>query len=79
MRRKTPKIVLTFASTNDAMALEAASREQGLPGRMIPIPSEISAGCGLAWCGPATEWVILEEALAAGHLAYEAVHEVELY
>lgn len=79
MRRKTPKIVLTFASTSDAMALEAVSREQGLPGRMIPIPSEISAGCGLAWCASVTERVILEEALASGHLSYEAVHEVELY
>ncbi|MFR1638654.1 MAG: DUF3343 domain-containing protein [Eggerthellaceae bacterium] len=27
----------------------------GLPGRMIPIPSEVSAGCGLAWCVPAEE------------------------
>ena len=49
MRKKTPKAVVTFASTSDAMAVEAAARETGLPGRMIPIPSEVSAGCGLAW------------------------------
>lgn len=79
MRRKTPKIVLTFATTSDAMALESAARDRGLPGRMIPIPSEISAGCGLAWCVPAEERTVLEEALSAGHLAYEALREVELY
>lgn len=79
MRRKTPKTVLTFASTGDAMAAEAAGRDRGLPGRMIPIPSEISAGCGLAWCVPAEEREALLEGLAREGLAYEAVHEVELY
>ena len=53
--------------------------ETGLPGRMIPIPSEVSAGCGLAWCVPAEERGALLDALESGGLAYEAVHEVELY
>ena len=75
MRRKTPKAVVTFASTSDAMAVG----ETGLPGRMIPIPSEVSAGCGLAWCVPAEERDALLDAFESGGLAYEAVHEVELY
>lgn len=79
MRRKTPKAVLTFASTSDAMAVEAAARERGFPGRMIPIPSEVSAGCGLAWCAPVEEREELLCALEGGGLAYEDVHEVELY
>lgn len=76
MRRKTPKIVLTFATASDAMALEAAARDRGLPGRMIPIPSEISAGCGLAWCIPAEEWDAFER---AAEVRYEGKFEVELY
>lgn len=79
MRSKTLKTVLTFASTSDAMAVEAAAREQGFPGRMIPIPSEVSAGCGLAWCAPVEEREELLSALEGGGLAYEDVHEVELY
>lgn len=79
MRKKTPKAVATFASTSDAMAVEAAARETGFPGRMIPIPSEISAGCGLAWCASAEERGELLRAFDEGGLAYEAVHEVELY
>lgn len=79
MRRKTPKIVLTFASTSDAMAVEAAARESGFPGRMIPIPSEVSAGCGLAWCAPAEEREALEAGLEEAGLAYEGKHLVELY
>ena len=60
-------------------AVEAAARETGLPGRMIPIPSEVSAGCGLAWCVPAEERDALLDTFESGGLAYEAVHEVELY
>lgn len=36
--------------TADAIALEKACKEAGRPGRMIPVPRELSAGCGLAWC-----------------------------
>lgn len=79
MREKTPRTVATFASSSDAMAVEAAAREQGLPGRMIPVPSEISAGCGLAWCVPAEQREQLVRALEAGGLAYEGLHDVELY
>ena len=79
MRKKTPKAVVTFASTSDAMAVQAGSRETGLPGRMIPIPSEVSAGGGLAGCVPAEERGALRDALESGGLAYEAVLEVELY
>ena len=31
------------------MAMEDYCHEHGIPGRMIPLPQEISAGCGLAW------------------------------
>ena len=79
MRQKTPKAVVTFACTSDAMAVEAAAREQGFPGRMIPVPSEISAGCGLAWCAPLEDRADLERALAAAGLAFEALHQVDLY
>lgn len=32
-----------------ARATEELFRRAGLPGRMIPVPSQIAAGCGLAW------------------------------
>lgn len=50
MREKTLKLVITFHTTTDAMAMEKACKSQEIPGRLIPIPQEISAGCGLAWC-----------------------------
>ena len=51
-RCKTPHVVVTFHSTADAMAVQAAAAGGVLPGRVIPVPSEISAGCGLAWSVP---------------------------
>lgn len=50
MRKKEPTLIITFHTTADAIALEKACRETGRPGRMIPVPRELSAGCGLAWC-----------------------------
>ena len=47
MRRKRPFAVIAFASTEQALAAEAMFTQRGLPGRMIPIPSQVSAGCGL--------------------------------
>lgn len=50
MRKKELKLVITFHTTTDAMAMEKACKLAKAPGRLIPVPREISAGCGLAWC-----------------------------
>ena len=49
MREKHPFIVLSFQTTVAAMEWEKRCMETGIPGRLIPLPREISAGCGLAW------------------------------
>lgn len=55
MRRKRQYIVLSFASTARAMGWEKECAARGIPGRLIPLPSEITAGCGSAGgCCPRT-------------------------
>ena len=49
MREKKPALIITFSTTTDAMGMEQFCGRNGLPGRLIPVPREISAGCGLAW------------------------------
>lgn len=44
------KLVITFYTTTDAMYMEQICKETGVPGRLIPVPRQITAGCGLAWC-----------------------------
>lgn len=64
MRKKELKLVVTFHTTTDAMAMEKACKEAGAPGRLIPVPREISAGCGLSWCAGIedrdTIWKVIE-------------------
>jgi hypothetical protein len=31
------------------MTMEKQCNANGIPGRLIPVPREITAGCGLAW------------------------------
>jgi len=42
-------LIVTFDSTTDAMRMEKEAKAAGLPGRIIPLPTQISAGCGLSW------------------------------
>jgi len=53
MREKKLQLVVTFHTTTAAMAMESACAAAGMPGRLIPVPREITAGCGMAWkAGP---------------------------
>lgn len=81
MREKTPKTVLTFSTTADAMAFEASAKDdQGsLPGRIVPVPSAISAGCGLSWCASEEDREVLLAAIEDRGLAYEGIFTVMMY
>ena len=79
MRKKTRKPVVTFGTTSDAMAMESLAREMGLPGRIIPVPSEIDAGCGLAWSAEASQKDELVAGLRRYGIAHEGVYDVLLY
>ena len=43
------KIIITFQTTTMAMFMERTCKNAGKNGRLIPLPKQISAGCGLAW------------------------------
>ena len=74
MRAKRPYIVLSFGSTVAAMAWEKHCTEKTIPGRLIPLPRELSAGCGLAWRMLPEEWAQWEPKL--DRTAFDAVAEV---
>ena len=79
MRKKTKQLVITFSTTTAAMAMVKRAQEMEIFGRLIPLPSEISAGCGLSWkTKPEVKekmLVFLEEE----KLKWEAMYELELY
>ena len=78
MRKKERKLVVTFHTTADAMAMEKACREKDAPGRLIPVPREISAGCGLAWCAPLSCRETLVGLMEEQGIEREELHECML-
>ena len=76
MRKKELKLVITFHTTTDAMAMEKACKQMGAPGRLIPVPREISAGCGLSWCAPLEEREALKKVMEEVGLQEQDMHEV---
>lgn len=50
MIKKQEKLVITLYTTTAAMAMENICKASGADGRIIPVPSSITADCGLAWC-----------------------------
>lgn len=75
MRKKELKLVITFHTTADAMAMEKACKEKDSPGRLIPVPRAISAGCGLAWCAELENREQLLEVMQTVEIESEDVHE----
>lgn len=63
MRIKRSYIVLSFRTTLEAMEWEKQCHARQVSGRLIPLPREISAGCGLAWRMLPEDWQSWQAAL----------------
>ena len=78
MRIKQRALIITFDATTAAMAAERLCLQTGLPGRLIPVPREITAGCGLAWKAPPQEAQRLAQAFHLAAIPYAGMVEMEL-
>lgn len=76
MRQKQRKVVFAFESTTMAMKMEKVMKEEGAPGRLIPVPKEITAGCGLSYIVEPERREEIESLMAAHGI--EAQAEIEL-
>ena len=75
MRKKELQLVVTVHTTADAMAMEKACKEQNVPGRIIPVPRAISAGCGLSWCADLEDREQIVSMMKETGIEEEAMHE----
>ena len=71
---QSPRVVVSFPNTTSALAMESACRAGGIPGRIIPVPNEITAGCGFAWCAPAEDRARIESFLSREGLIHSGVY-----
>ena len=62
----------------DLEALERLCRERGLPGRLIPVPREITAGCGLAWKAAPADETRLTQVLTAAGILWSGVYVLDI-
>lgn len=76
MLQKKLCLVVTFDATAAAMAAEKYCLERGVPGRLIPVPREITAGCGLAWKAEVDQEEAVTAALEEAGIGYSGVHRV---
>lgn len=77
-RIKTEKVVVTFHTTTQAIFMEECGKQENLPGRLIPVPRQISAGCGMAWCSPREESQNLSALIERNGIEVEGVYELLL-
>ena len=79
MRIKKNQLIITFGTTTAALAFEAFAAANAIPGRLIPLPSEISAGCGLAWKTEPSQKDELVKLSNKNALSWETMCELEMY
>ncbi|MCQ2492135.1 MAG: DUF3343 domain-containing protein [Lachnospiraceae bacterium] len=77
-RKKKNWLVVTFSTVTAAMAMEDYCMGHGVAGRIIPLPQEISAGCGLSWRTQPEEKENLIQMMAEAGLTWESMHECML-
>ena len=78
MRMRERRLIVAFHTTHDAMAFEDHCLSRGAEGRLIPLPREISAGCGLAWSAPPGDMAALTALLAGAGIAPQHIKEMEI-
>lgn len=77
-REKTKKVVFTFPTTTQALLMEAAAKEAAASGRLIPVPRQISAGCGMAFAAPVLEKERLQQLISLEEIEVEGIYELLL-
>ena len=70
---------LAVGDVTNMYVITEKQMQAGLHGRMIPIPSQVSAGCGLAWKAETSEEQVLLDALRETGIGFETHALVELF
>ena len=76
MREHTPRFIVTFHTTAEAMATEKACHTRGLEGKLVSAPRSLSADCGIAWSAPLSARGAIERAIAEERIETAGFHEL---
>ena len=78
MLNKKLSLIISFKKTTDAMAVEEYCLKNSIKGRLIPLPKEISAGCGLAWKCDINQVDEMKNSLLILNIEYDDIKEIEI-
>jgi hypothetical protein len=70
------KAIITFSTTTFALQAERLCKKEKLPGRLIPVPAIISAGCGMAWCVAPENAEEIKILLQKENIPFESITEL---
>ena len=62
------RVIYSFSTTSQAMKMEKVCMSLSAPGGIIPLPSAIAAGCGLAWAADSDKADMLDEIIKNNNL-----------
>ena len=71
-------LIVTFAATTMALMMERACKQAGAPGRLIPLPKAIDAGCGMAWAAQPGDEAALLQLMQERHIKHQLITRVML-
>ena len=78
MRAKSPRLVVTFHTTAEAMATEQLCRRESLPGKLISVPRCLTSDCGIAWSAPVEVRKTLEAGMQSARIDAAGFYELLL-
>lgn len=74
---KSLKVVVVFNSPTHAFALESACKKANIQGRLLPVPVELTGGCGIGWTSKIEDKVKLETFICEKNLKIKQLVELE--
>ena len=64
--------------TTQAIGMESACKKHQIAGRLIPVPKEITAGCGMAWMTPLENEESVVQFMSENEIIPQRVFQVEI-
>ncbi|MCQ2419136.1 MAG: DUF3343 domain-containing protein [Clostridia bacterium] len=77
LKQAEKRLVITFHTTAGAMAMEKLCKKNAIPGRLVPVPRELTSDCGIAWSMAPADRAHLEP-LLTGDSDISGVYELML-
>lgn len=71
------RLIVTFHTTSEAMAAEFACKREQIPGKLIPVPRTLSAGCGIAWMSEPHEQSRMEQLLECRQIEWDQITVID--